>query len=83
MDPPEHGPRGGDEINIPQPARSCKIPAKPSYGVHYSMMPIKDEHAEQGFEEPIYYWSPSIAPSGMLFHLKVFPNGEIIYLLAL
>ena len=31
-------------------------------------MPIKDEHAEQGFEEPIYYWTPSIAPSGMIFY---------------
>ena len=32
------------------------------------MAPIKDEHAEQGFEEPIYYWTPSIAPSGMTFY---------------
>jgi len=70
----EHGPRGGDEINIPQPGKNYGWP-KASYGVHYSMMPIKDEHAEQGFEEPIYYWTPSIAPSGMLFYTgKLFPE---------
>lgn len=63
----EHGPRGGDEINIPKPGKNYGWP-KASYGVHYSMIPIKDEHAAQGFEEPIYYWTPSIAPSGMMFY---------------
>lgn len=67
----EHGPRGGDEINIPKPGKNYGWP-KASYGVHYSMAPIKDEHAEQGFEEPIYYWTPSIAPSGMIFY-----NGSL------
>jgi glucose/arabinose dehydrogenase len=63
----EHGPHGGDEINIPKPGKNYGWP-KASYGVHYSMIPIKDEHAAQGFEEPIYYWTPSIAPSGMMFY---------------
>lgn len=63
----EHGPKGGDEINIPQPGKNYGWP-KASYGSHYNLMPIKDEHAEQGFEEPIYYWTPSIAPSGMAFY---------------
>ena len=64
----EHGPKGGDEINIPQPGKNYGWP-KASYGSHYNLMPIKDEHAEQGFEEePIYYWTPSIAPSGMVFY---------------
>lgn len=63
----EHGPRGGDEINIPQSGKNYGWP-KASYGVHYSGVPIKDEHARQGFEEPIYYWTPSIAPSGMVFY---------------
>lgn len=67
----EHGPRGGDEINIPKPGKNYGWP-KASYGVHYSMIPIKDEHEEQGFEEPIYYWTPSIAPSGMIFY-----NGNL------
>jgi glucose/arabinose dehydrogenase len=70
----EHGPRGGDEINIPKPGRNYGWP-KASYGIHYWMAPIKDEHAEQGFEEPIYYWTPSIAPSGMVFYTgKLFPD---------
>lgn len=70
----EHGPRGGDEINIPQPGKNYGWP-KASYGIHYWMTPIKDEHAEQGFEEPIYFWTPSIAPSGMLFYTgELFPE---------
>jgi aldose sugar dehydrogenase len=67
----EHGPRGGDEINIPKAGKNYGWP-KANYGVHYSMAPIKDEHAEQGFEEPIHYWTPSVAPSGMLFY-----NGDL------
>lgn len=63
----EHGPKGGDEINIPQPGKNYGWP-KASYGTHYNGVPIKDEHAEQGFEEPIHYWMPSIAPSGMVFY---------------
>ena len=63
----EHGPRGGDEINIPKPGKNYGWP-NASYGIHYWMAPIKDEHAEQGFEEPIYYWTPYIAPSGMAFY---------------
>jgi aldose sugar dehydrogenase len=70
----EHGPRGGDEINIPEPGKNYGWP-KASYGIHYWLAPIKDEHAEQGFEEPIYYWTPSIAPSGMLFYTgELFPE---------
>ncbi|HRQ05328.1 MAG TPA: PQQ-dependent sugar dehydrogenase [Nitrosomonas halophila] len=69
----EHGPRGGDEINIPKPGKNYGWP-EASYGTHYWMAPIKDEHAEQGFEEPIYYWTPSIAPSGMAFYTgELFP----------
>ncbi|SES76371.1 Glucose/arabinose dehydrogenase, beta-propeller fold [Nitrosomonas marina] len=70
----EHGPRGGDEINIPKPGKNYGWP-NASYGMHYSMIPIKDEHAEQGFEEPIYFWTPSVAPSGMLFYTgNMFPG---------
>lgn len=63
----EHGPKGGDEINIPKPGKNYGWP-KASYGIHYNGIPIKDEHAEQGFEEPIHHWTPSIAPSGMVFY---------------
>ncbi len=72
----EHGPRGGDEINIPLPGKNYGWPLA-SYGMHYSMEPIKDEHAEQGFEEPIYYWNPAIAPSGMMFYRgNLFPEWK-------
>src|SRR5690606_25808124 len=63
----EHGPRGGDEINIPEAGKNYGWPLA-SYGSHYSGWPIKDAHKEQGVEEPIYSWNPSIAPSGMLFY---------------
>jgi len=70
----EHGPKGGDEINIPQAGKNYGWP-KACYGSHYDGTPIKDEHAEQGFEEPIHYWTPSIAPSGMAFYTgNDFPN---------
>ncbi|SDW70677.1 Glucose/arabinose dehydrogenase, beta-propeller fold [Nitrosomonas oligotropha] len=70
----EHGPKGGDEINIPQAGKNYGWP-KANYGVHYNGAPIKHEHAEQGFEEPIHYWVPSIAPSGMVFYTgKQFPG---------
>ncbi len=72
----EHGPRGGDEINIPAAGKNYGWPLA-SYGIHYSMEPIKDEHAEQGFEEPIYYWNPAIAPSGMMFYRgNMFPEWK-------
>lgn len=70
----EHGPKGGDEINIPQPGKNYGWP-QASYGVHYNGMPIKDEHTGQGFEEPIHHWTPSIAPSGMVFYTgNLFPG---------
>jgi glucose/arabinose dehydrogenase len=72
----EHGPRGGDEINIPKPGKNYGWPLA-SYGIHYWMVPIKKEHAERGFEEPIYYWTPSIAPSGMMFYQgNMFPEWK-------
>lgn len=72
----EHGPKGGDEINIPQPGKNYGWP-KASYGSHYSMLPIPDEHAGKGFEEPAHSWNPSIAPSGMMFYTgAMFPQWK-------
>jgi glucose/arabinose dehydrogenase len=72
----EHGPRGGDEINITEPGKNYGWP-EASYGSHYSFIPIPDEHKEKGFTEPAYYWTPSIAPSGMLFYSgKAFPEWK-------
>lgn len=72
----EHGPRGGDEINIPKPGKNYGWP-QASYGIHYWLTPIKDEHAEQGFEEPVYYWRSAVAPSGMMFYTgEMFPEWK-------
>lgn len=72
----EHGPRGGDEVNIIQPGRNYGWP-EASYGSHYSLLPIPDDHTKRGFTEPVYKWNPSIAPSGMLFYGgKQFPDWQ-------
>ncbi|MEC8023576.1 MAG: PQQ-dependent sugar dehydrogenase, partial [Myxococcota bacterium] len=47
------------------------------YGDHYSGVDIPDDHAGQGFTEPLHYWTPSIAPSGMTFYDgDVFPHWK-------
>jgi glucose/arabinose dehydrogenase len=64
----EHGPQGGDEINIPQAGRNYGWPVI-TYGVNYGIgTKIGDGTRKQGMEQPIYYWVPSIAPSGMAFY---------------
>ncbi|MGB5189498.1 PQQ-dependent sugar dehydrogenase [Robiginitalea sp.] len=60
----EHGPRGGDEINIAIPGRNYGWPVV-TYGINYSGTPITDKTEMEGMEPPIHYWVPSIAPSGM------------------
>ena len=72
----EHGPRGGDEINLIEAGKNYGWP-KASYGSHYSFLPILDDHAKQGFIEPLFYWNPSISPSGLLFYTgDIFPNWK-------
>jgi len=63
----EHGARGGDEINIPRAGKNYGWPVI-SYGVDYSGTKIGEGTAKPGLEQPVYYWDPSIAPSGMLFY---------------
>ncbi|THD82617.1 MAG: PQQ-dependent sugar dehydrogenase [Phenylobacterium sp.] len=64
----EHGPRGGDEINIPQAGKNYGWPVI-TYGEDYSGQPVGDGiTAHAGMEQPIYYWDPVIAPSGMAFY---------------
>lgn len=63
----EHGARGGDEINIPQPGRNYGWPVI-SYGRHYSGAKIGEGSEKAGMEQPIHHWDPSIAPSGMMFY---------------
>lgn len=63
----EHGARGGDEINLPEAGGNYGWPVI-SYGRHYSGAKIGVGTQEAGYEQPLYYWDPSIAPSGMAFY---------------
>lgn len=60
----EHGARGGDEVNRVQRGANYGWPII-SYGRHYSGLPIGEGSAKPGMEQPVMYWDPSIAPSGM------------------
>jgi len=62
----EHGPKGGDEINIIKKGANYGWPVV-TYGVNYDGTQITAETEKNGIEKPIYYWLPSIAPSGMAF----------------
>jgi glucose/arabinose dehydrogenase len=63
----EHGARGGDEINVPEAGKNYGWPVI-SYGRHYSGAKIGEGTHKEGMEQPIHYWDPSIAPSGMAFY---------------
>jgi glucose/arabinose dehydrogenase len=63
----EHGPRGGDEINLPKPGLNYGWP-KTTFGREYHGPRIGPEPPQPGFESPIHHWTPSIAPSGMAFY---------------
>jgi glucose/arabinose dehydrogenase len=73
----EHGPRGGDEINIPEPGKNYGWPVV-SYGVNYDGSPVGSGKQEMpGMEPPIYQWTPVIAPSGMAFYTAdLFPEWK-------
>ncbi|MGB0633485.1 MAG: PQQ-dependent sugar dehydrogenase [Flavobacteriaceae bacterium] len=58
----EHGPRGGDEINIVEKGKNYGWP-KITYGKNYSGTTITKNKSLPGMEQPLYYWLPSIAPS--------------------
>ena len=62
----EHGPKGGDEINIIQKGKNYGWPLI-TYGINYSGTSITNKTSMPGMEQPFYYWVPSIAPSGMAF----------------
>jgi glucose/arabinose dehydrogenase len=62
----EHGPQGGDEINIIKKGANFGWPVI-SYGINYSGSKFTDETSRPGMEQPVYYWTPSIAPCGMDF----------------
>jgi glucose/arabinose dehydrogenase len=73
----EHGPRGGDELNIPESGKNYGWP-EVSFGVNYSGTPVGTGQSDApGFEDPIYQWTPVIAPSGMTFYTgEAFPEWQ-------
>src|SRR5579863_1886178 len=81
----DHGPQGGDEIDIIRPGKNYGWPDV-SYGVQYDFqrtdgrknVPVGNgKHSMEGVEEPVYFWVPSIAPSGMMFYTgSVFPEWK-------
>lgn len=72
----EHGARGGDEINRPEAGENYGWPVI-SYGVNYSGTKIGAGTEKPGFEQPLFYWDPSIAPSGMaVYSGDMFPEWQ-------
>lgn len=63
----EHGARGGDELNHPEAGKNYGWPII-TYGVDYSGAKIGEGAVKAGLEQPVYYWDPVIAPSGMAFY---------------
>ncbi len=72
----EHGAKGGDEINRPEAGKNYGWPVI-TYGRDYSGAKIGEGTAKDGMEQPLHYWDPSIAPSGLAFYNgKKYPDWD-------
>jgi glucose/arabinose dehydrogenase len=73
----EHGPRGGDEINAVEKGKNYGFPVI-GYGREYSGKPINgDKTAQDGMEQPVYFWTPDVAPAGLGFYTgRLFPAWQ-------
>lgn len=72
----EHGPQGGDEVNVIQPGKNYGWPIL-SYGINYNGTTFAEDTARTGMEPPVIYWVPSIAPCGMTLILgDKYPGWE-------
>ena len=73
----EHGPRGGDEVNEVEKGKNYGFPVI-GYGRDYNGKPINnDKTAQAGMEQPVYFWTPDIAPAGLGFYSgKMFPAWD-------
>ena len=72
----EHGPRGGDEFNLILPGRNYGWPVI-THGMNYNGTPITGKTAREGMEQPVIYWTPSIAACGLAFYDgDVFPRWK-------
>jgi glucose/arabinose dehydrogenase len=69
----EHGPRGGDELNLVKPGNNYGWP-EITYGIHYDGRIMTRDREKEGLKQPNFYWRPSIAISGIAFYDKdMFP----------
>ena len=72
----EHGPQGGDEVNIIRRGANYGWPVI-TYGEEYGGGPVSALSEKEGMEQPVVYWVPSIAPSGMTFYTgEKFPRWQ-------
>jgi glucose/arabinose dehydrogenase len=76
----EHGPRGGDELNLIAPGKNYGWPLA-VYGTNYNGVPIPSPDTRPDLEKPVIYWNPVIAPGNLLFYKgAMFPewNGSAL-----
>lgn len=71
----EHGPKGGDELNLIEPNTNYGWPVV-TFGINYNGTPITPDTTLPGLQLPLTYWVPSIAPSGMTFIRNGQPDNE-------
>jgi len=73
----EHGPRGGDELNLIEPGKNYGWPVV-SYGMNYNEVPIPSHDSLPEFTQPVIYWNPVIAPGDLMFYTgkKAFPEWD-------
>jgi len=72
----EHGPRGGDELNLIEPGKNYGWPLV-SYGVNYNGVPVPSPNTRPDLAKPVIYWVPVIAPGNLTFYNgKLFPQWQ-------
>jgi aldose sugar dehydrogenase len=72
----EHGPRGGDELNLIEPGKNYGWPLV-SYGVNYNGVPVSSPNTRPDLAKPLIYWAPVIAPGSLTFYDgKLFPQWQ-------
>ena len=73
----EHGPRGGDELNLIEKGKNYGWPLV-SYGMNYNEVPIPSPDTRPEFTKPVLYWVPVIAPGNLMFYrgTKTFPQWD-------
>ncbi len=73
----EHGPRGGDELNLIKKGKNYGWPVV-SFGMNYNETPIPSHDSKPEFEKPVIYWTPVIAPGNLMFYRgkKTFPQWD-------